>query len=116
MVLSRVRQGPKWKAKLDMKEVAQSKWLRLMIEVPGERAEMQGEPSTREILMEQLELLMDLRELFAKQLEEVKRTRHVVSVVSFVVDVLTEWISRFVGKILVAGSGGQHSNETGASA
>ena len=47
----------------------------------------------REILMEQLELLMDLWELFAKQLEEVKRIHCVVMAIRFTVDALMEWMS-----------------------
>ena len=47
----------------------------------------------REILMEQSEFLMDLQELFTKQLEEVKRTCCVVMAIGFTVDALTEWMS-----------------------
>ena len=59
-----MRQRLKWKAKSETEEAAQPKWLRPIAEASGERVEMRGEPSTREILMEQSELLMDLQELF----------------------------------------------------
>ena len=66
LVPSGVRRELKRKVTLDMEEAAQPKWLRPIVEASGKRTEMQGEPSTREILMEQLELLMDSRELFVK--------------------------------------------------
>ena len=98
LVLGGARQGPKWKAESDMEEAAQPKQLMPIVEASGERTEMRGEPSTREILMEQSELLMDLQALFTQQLEEVRRTSHAVMVVGFAVNLLMERMSQMEEK------------------
>ena len=63
--------GPKQKAELDMEEMAQLKWLKLIIEVLG----MRPEPTTREVLLEHSELLGDVQGLLKSQLEELCRIR-----------------------------------------
>ena len=51
------QRGPKRKAELDVEEMAQPKQLKLVVEV------MRGELTTREVLLEQLELLRELWDL-----------------------------------------------------
>ena len=51
--------GPKGKAELDTEEMAQPKWLKLVVEVSGMRAEL----IMWEVLLEHLELLGELQDL-----------------------------------------------------
>ena len=60
------RRGPKRKAESDAEEPAQPKWLKPVIEVLGMRPEL----TKREVLLEHLELLGDVRGLLKSQLEE----------------------------------------------
>ena len=95
LVPSGERWGPKWKAELDVEEEArQPKWLKLVVEVSGVRAEMQAEPTMWEILLEHSELLVDMQELFTKQLEEMKRLWKAVLVIRFAIDEVMEWMSQ----------------------
>ena len=61
LVPSGARQPAKHKVEEEMEEMP-PKCLKPVVEVIG----IQGDPSMREILLEQLELLGDLQELFAK--------------------------------------------------
>ena len=56
LVLAGGQQGSKWKVELDIEEVAQPKWLKLVIEVMG----MTGELTIWEVLLEQSESLREL--------------------------------------------------------
>ena len=51
-----------------MEEAAQPKWLKLIVEVLG----MRTEPTMREVLLDHLELLGDMRGLLKSQLKELK--------------------------------------------
>ena len=53
---------------LDAEEMAQPKWLKLVIEVMG----MRPEPMTQEVFFERLDLLGELWGLLKSQLEELK--------------------------------------------
>ena len=68
LVLSGGRWGPKWKVELDTEEMAQPKWLKLIVKVLG----MRVEPTTWEVLLEHSKLLGDLWDLFKGQLEELR--------------------------------------------
>ena len=61
LVPSGARRAAKRKVESEMEEVL-SKCLKLVVEMTG----MQAEPMMREILLEQLELLRDLHELFVR--------------------------------------------------
>ena len=93
LVLSGARWGPKWKAETDMEEAALPKWLKPVVEVSGVRAEMHVELTMQEILLEHLELLADMLELFTKQLKETKRPQKAVSMTGFISDEVTEQMS-----------------------
>ena len=59
---------------MDTEELVQPKWLKLIVEVSGMRVEW----TMQEMLLEHLELLGDLWELFKSQLEKVKGLQWVV--------------------------------------
>ena len=91
------RRGPKWKAELDVEETAQPKQLKPVVEVLG----MRGEPMTREVLLEQSELLRELQDLQAQQLEvlekhleEVKGAWQLISAIGYTLEALVEYVSR----------------------
>ena len=83
------RQGPKWKAESDIDETALPKWLKPIVEVLG----MRPEPTTREVLLEHLELLGDVRGLLKSQLDEMKGLRRAVVAMGSAMDNIVEQIS-----------------------
>ena len=85
---SEARWIAKCKTKSGMEE-ALPKCLKPVVELSGMRAE----PTTRGVLMEQLELLGDLLELFKKQLEELKGLQLVVLAIRFTLDEVVEHMS-----------------------
>ena len=97
------RRGPKRKAESDAEETAQPKRLKPFVEV------MRGEPTTREVLMEQSELLGELQDLQVRQLvvleqhlEELTGARRSFSVIGYNLEELVERVSRLEEK---SGSG-----------
>ena len=89
--------GLKWKVELDVEEVAQPKQLKQVVKVVG----MRGEPTTWEVLLEQLELFKELQDLQArhlevmeKHLEEVKGAHQLISVIRYTLEELVECMSR----------------------
>ena len=77
-------------------EVTQPKWLKLVVEVMG----MRGEPTMWEVLLEQLELLRELRDLKArhlevmeKHLEDMKGAWWSISVIVYALEELVEQVS-----------------------
>ena len=74
----------------DTDETASPKELKPVIEVSG----MRPEPTTREVLLENLELLGDVWGLLKSQLEEMKGLRRAVAAMGSAMDDIVEWMSR----------------------
>ena len=81
--------GPKWKAELDTDETAPPKQLKPVVEVLG----MRLEPTTREVLLEHLELLGDVQGLLKSQLEEMKGLQQAIVAMGSVMDDIVEQMS-----------------------
>ena len=84
------QQGPKQKVESDAEEMVQPKQLKAIVEVAG----MTPELTMLEVLLEQLELLSDLRGLMTSQLEELKGLRWAISVMGFSLDEIVKWMSQ----------------------
>ena len=65
-----------------MEEMAQPKQLKPVVKVLGMRAEL----TMQEVLLEHLEFLANIWELFGNQLEETRRIQKAVLVIRFMVD------------------------------
>ena len=74
----------------DTEEMAQLKWLKLIIEVSGMRPKL----TTREVLLEHSELLGDVQGLLKSQLEELKGLRKAVVVMGSAMDDIIERMSQ----------------------
>ena len=82
-----------------MEEMAQPKRLKPVVEV------MRGEPTTREVLMEQSELLGELWDLQVRQLavleqhlEELKGAQRLISMIGYTLEELVERVSQLEEK------------------
>ena len=99
LVPARGQQGPKRKAESDVEEMAQPKRLKPVVEV------MRGESTTREVLMEQSELLGELWDLQVRQLavleqhlEELKGAQRLISAIGYTLEELVERVSQLEEK------------------
>ena len=74
----------------DTEETAQLKWLKTVVEA----VEMRLELTTREILLEQTELLGDLRGLMKSQLKELKELRRAARGMGSAMDDIVDQMSQ----------------------
>ena len=73
--------------------MAQPKWLKLVVEVLEVRVEMCMELTMHEILLENLEVLADMQELFTKQLKETKGFWKALLAIRFAINNVMEQMS-----------------------
>ena len=83
----------------ESEEGPQPKTLKAIVEVPGAR--MRSEPTTRDILLEQSEMLGEVRDLLTKQLKEAKEIQRgqedlqrQVAGLGFVIEDIVDMIGR----------------------